>query len=342
MKRCFTDPQKQLISLLVVSSILLCLLGVGLKYTVGQDSQQIQETMAIAVPFVLLRGDVTLPKQDEDKAKDEGEAQEPVQNAGQETPATPDSEALAPVEVPPEPSYGFAPAPASDFDQTLFIGDSRTVGFALYARLGKADYFADVGMNMFNCFEKTLTDKNFSNQSLVGLMGSKQYNRVYIMLGINEIGYSLNALQDAFGTLLGKVREMQPQAKVILMANLAVTAKKAQANPTFSLDAIQRLNGMIAGFSDDKTVFYLDVNPYFADENGYLKGDMTGDGVHPYMTGYEAWSQWIGEHALVELPPAVPTPKPEESTAAPEAEAIPEVLPSPSDAPEDFTQTLTP
>lgn len=304
----WNHPAALLFFLLVGSALAMTVLGLGLKYTVARSSEQIQDTMAIAVPFVLLRGDVELNP-------DEGEEIPPPENQNETAPAQteeegsnkPEQGASTPAEgepamnpdvtSPSEPD--FTAVEESYFDMTLFIGDSRTVGMANYARLGKADYFADVGMSMFNLFDKTVSDKGFGSQSLRSLLQTKQYEKIYLMLGINEIGYPTSSLEKKLSGIVNELKAMQPNAIIILQANLAVTQAKASKNQVFSLDKIHALNHMIASYADNKTVYFLDVNPYFADANGYLKADYTSDGVHPYAEQYKNWAIWIKEHAVV-------------------------------------------
>lgn len=298
------NPAALLLLLLAGSALAMTVLGLGLKYTVARSSEQIQDTMAIAVPFVLLRGDVELnldvneetpPPNEPDVPEQESDAAQAPEQGG----AIPTGgEATNLGETSPnEPN--FTAVEESYFDTALFIGDSRTVGMANYARLGKADYFADVGMSMFNLFDKTVSDKGFSNQNLRTLLQTKQYETIYLMLGINEIGYPTGSLEKKLAGIVNELKVLQPNASLILQANLAVTEAKATKNQVFSLDKIHGLNNMIASYADNKSVYYLDVNPYFADTNGYLNADYTSDGVHPYAEQYKNWAIWIKEHALV-------------------------------------------
>lgn len=301
MKKSHQKPALLLLILLVGSSLLMTATGLALKYTVGRSNEQIRETLAIAVPFVLLRGDVPLQAEDEPapytKSDDQdmptstpvapeipmpagGGVTEPQGEAGTETPV-------------------FAPVTEAYFDTALFIGDSRTVGLSLYGRLGKADYFADVGMSVFNLFDKTVTDQGFSNQSLRSLLKAKQYQTIYLMLGINEMGYPAASLEKKQMAVLEELKALQPNAVIILEGNLAVTQTKASKNAVFALDKIRALNEKIAAHADNKQVFYLDVNPFFADENGYLRADATSDGTHPYAAEYKNWANWLREHGVV-------------------------------------------
>ena len=57
-------------------------------------------------------------------------------------------------------------------------------------------------------------------------------------------------------------------------------------------------NEAIKGLADNRTVFYLDINEAVDDENGNLKAETTGDGVHLKGACYEPWHQYLLEHGI--------------------------------------------
>ena len=62
----------------------------------------------------------------------------------------------------PQPEKGeFIAVNTGYFNDALFIGDSRTVGIATYGTLKNADYFARVGMTVYN-INKNATDVSCS------------------------------------------------------------------------------------------------------------------------------------------------------------------------------------
>ena len=58
-------------------------------------------------------------------------------------------------------------------------------------------------------------------------------------------------------------------------------------------------NAAAASLADGTNIFYLDSNPMFTDEEGFLKADLTFDGVHLYANNYEAWKEFFMEHGVV-------------------------------------------
>ena len=87
---------------------------------------------------------------------------------------------------------------SANFGNVLFIGDSRTVGLRDYADLGAADVFAENGLNIFRLFKDAVNVPGKGQITLENLLLSNQYDKIYVMLGINEIGYNLDKVIEKF------------------------------------------------------------------------------------------------------------------------------------------------
>ena len=57
--------------------------------------------------------------------------------------------------------------------------------------------------------------------------------------------------------------------------------------------------------ADGERVFYLDANPIFCDANGYLRKELSGDGVHLYAKHYADWTSWLLENAFIKTKVAI-------------------------------------
>ena len=138
----------------------------------------------------------------------------------------------------PEPTpLQFTTVDASYFDDALFIGDSRTVGIAEYGSLKNATYFADVGLNVYVAQTKAIAVKNVGTVTLPQLLSQKTFGKVYIMLGINELGNDLDDITAKFSSLIDTVRAAQPDAIIFVEANLHVgpsrsSTKSSPRSPT--------------------------------------------------------------------------------------------------------------
>ena len=285
-------PPLQLLALILLSCAVISIAGMIAKHTVCQAAGQFQDQPAITIPFLLLQDNTVLYAAHDEETSDQETnltVQLPVYLLASLTTVMENEQPETITPHPVEESY---------FDDALFIGDSRTEGMAIFGRLGKADYFASSGMTVFNVLTKETQDINFSTTDLPSLLDSKQYGKIYIMLGINELGYAMESIMQKYENILKDIVSAQPNAKIILCANIYVTKEKSAAVSWLSWENINRLNNNIAALADNKTIFYLDANELFCDDSGYMDPAKTGDGVHPYATGYQEWAGWLQGHGI--------------------------------------------
>lgn len=197
------------------------------------------------------------------------------------------------------PQLSFQDAPEGYFADALFIGDSRTVGLSEYGGLPEATFFADSGMSVYNIDDKTVSVPEVGTVSFDGLLQQVSYGKIYLMLGINELGYDRAETVRQYGALLERIQAAQPQAVIFIMANLHVSAQQSQRDDLYNNRNIDEFNRRIQPLADDKTVFYLDVNELFDDENGNLREDYTADNAHLLGVYYTDWGNWLATKAVV-------------------------------------------
>lgn len=176
---------------------------------------------------------------------------------------------------------------------SLFIGDSRTVGLMEYSKLKDADFFCSVGMSVFNALNQTNSVQGVGKISLTNLLSAKKYKKVYIMLGINEVGYNPQTIVDKYSSIIELIKKSQPDAKIFVEANLHVGKSRSESDKVINNPAINKLNSKLSQLADNKTVFYIDANTWFDDAEGNLPSDKSSDSVHLYAKYYAEWGEWI-------------------------------------------------
>lgn len=182
-----------------------------------------------------------------------------------------------------------------DFTNVLFIGDSRTAGLSEYGDLGQAEVFADSGMSVFNLFDSRVKTKSGNKLTLREVLSRRQFQTIYLMLGINELGYEYSSIIKKYQSVVDTIQSLQPGAVLVLQANLHVTGNKSASSSTYNNEKINRLNSGIQILAEENSCFYLDVNPVFDDENGNLKADYSTDGSHVLGKYYSVWVDWLKE-----------------------------------------------
>lgn len=193
----------------------------------------------------------------------------------------------------------FTSAPEGYFEDVLFIGDSRTVGLAEYGGLEGADFFATVGMSVYNLPKQRADVAGEKNIDIETLLSSHSYGKIYFMLGLNELGYNRQKTVDTYQAWLEYIRQMQPQAVLFIEANLHVTAKKSASDEECRNKDIDEFNNYTKELADNESIFYIDINELFDDDEGNLRADLTYDGVHILAKYYTDWGEWLRQKAVI-------------------------------------------
>lgn len=206
-----------------------------------------------------------------------------------------ETEAAAGIAAEPaaSPEVSEAAAPEYHFEDTLFIGDSRTVGLKEYADLGEADVFATSGMSVYKVFDTRVQVEGKGKLTLEELLTGRNYKRIYLMLGINELGYEFERSIRKYRSVVEQIEGLQPDAELYLEANLHVTKKKSESDAVYNNRNIDRFNQYIKDLTDGTGRIFLDVNERFDDGNGNLSPDYTADDAHVMGKYYAIWAEWI-------------------------------------------------
>ena len=100
--------------------------------------------------------------------------------------------------APPPPETTTVREISASMENALFIGDSRTVGLSEYASLPGATFFARVGMTVSEIDKTSLKVPGVGYMTLDEVLSRKIYDKVYVMLGVNEIGYDVGSIVEKY------------------------------------------------------------------------------------------------------------------------------------------------
>ncbi|MCR5151207.1 MAG: hypothetical protein K6B52_08300 [Clostridiales bacterium] len=193
----------------------------------------------------------------------------------------------------------FRAAPEGYFNDALFVGDSRTEALSMYGNIPSADYYAKVGMSVYNIYSDPAKVEGKGKIRFSEFINQKKYGKVYVMLGLNELGYDRKRTVSKYSALIEDIKKAQPEAIIYIEALLHVTAAEEKKNIAVTNAGINDFNSKIAKICDDETTFYLDVNDVLDNAFGYLKDDSTNDGVHLKAKYVRQWANAIQERAVV-------------------------------------------
>ncbi len=187
-------------------------------------------------------------------------------------------------------------AAPSAFEGCLFIGDSRTHGLSLYGRITGADFFAKTSLTSFSVQKESVSVKDVGTVTLAQLLGKKQYKKVYIMLGINEIGYNIDTVVGKYRSLLDTIKQTQPNATIILQATMHVAKKGEKPKSGITNERINQLNEKLKILADEMGATFVDLNPVYDDATGMTDPKYTNDGVHLYSKYYPLWRDYLAQN----------------------------------------------
>ena len=133
--------------------------------------------------------------------------------------------------------------------------------------------------------------------TVMDAIGRKQYKRIYIMLGVNELGWvSTDIFIDDYGKIIDKLKETQPGATIYVQSILPVSAKKSEIDEIYNNPRINEFNGLIQAMAEEKGATYLPVNTAVMDETGALPAGASTDGVHPNIDYCRKWTAYLDEN----------------------------------------------
>ena len=152
---------------------------------------------------------------------------------------------------------------------------------------------------MYNVFDRTASDEAFQNAKLDWVLRRFQYDQIYIILGYNECGYPYGGLMDQFDYVVRRVRDAQPQARIILHAVMHASERVSWGD--YAVENLDRVNEGIRALADSyENTYFIDCNEPFCDENGYLYSYVSADGEHLLPDYSVQWAEEIRRRAITD------------------------------------------
>lgn len=281
--------------------MLLILIVVGLVFTVNSASAHEQKP------------DVT-------PELEPSSAPEPTPEPTPTAVPTPTQTPVPTPESTPEPEYDYTtgtgtplfdykcgdPVPESEsvddtfFADTVFIGNSRTQGFMYYSGLKGSHFLAGKSISVSNIkFEKVIPAGEDTYVSILDALSWQQYKKVYVMLGINEIGLEFDEFYNEYSSLIDSIRIRQPDAEIYVESIIPVSKSKSENGGLYNNYRVRKFNEQLAALCSDKGLHYVDVYTGLVNEDGNLPDDASSDGVHLNMSFCVTWLDYLKSHTVL-------------------------------------------
>ncbi|MCF7825431.1 MAG: hypothetical protein K9M55_03765 [Candidatus Marinimicrobia bacterium] len=164
----------------------------------------------------------------------------------------------------------------------VFLGNSIIEGFDLNHYFPGAHLInrGIVGDHMDGLIERL-------NNSAVAL----NPQRLFLMIGINDIGDRRDDayLKSMFVILLDTLQKELPETEIFVHSILPTTSRWKNCPPA----QIKRINGFLAALALEREVQFINLYPDYLSGLEYLNPELTQDGLHLNVAGYDHWVERI-------------------------------------------------
>ena len=123
--------------------------------------------------------------------------------------------------------------------------------------------------------------QNGNMGTVLEAVAQKEYKRIFVMFGINELGWPYpENFVEKYEELIEGIKAAQPNASIYVQSILPVAASAVNNDAVFTNENINAFNAYVEQAANETGVNYLDINGYFKDDSGMLPEDAAADGIH--------------------------------------------------------------
>lgn len=209
----------------------------------------------------------------------------------------------------PASAYDFTqPAPEREavdnsyFEDSAFVGDSRTDGFLIYSGIGCGKNLTSNGLSIFKLGEKKALTINGKEYTLLEALALEQYGKVYLSLGVNELGYyDDQGFYDSYCKAIDDIRAVQPNAVIYVQGLIPLNERviaQTSGRTYLTNEHLRVYNDLMRKAAQEKQVVYLDLYSAFVNENGELPAEASKDGVHLRSDWCKQWLTYLQTHTV--------------------------------------------
>ncbi|MBE5964176.1 MAG: hypothetical protein E7252_04465 [Lachnospira sp.] len=255
------------------------------------------------------QGQTQPPTQGQTQAPTQGQTQPPTQG-GSETPTQPviNAPVIYESELGPDGfvqlmQYARPPQanePLADpnfYKDCLFIGDSVTYGLISYSSKSLSGAFSTNNVNAATSRFMTRYESYYN--SLLG----KNPKMIFLLFGCNDLNVSNPNYDYLVQTYIKFVKRLQtdyPNAKVIVQITFPISPKYSQnTNVAITNDKVMEFGNRLKKELTKNKIYYIDIRNSMQNEYGYLKTEISNDGLHFKWNYYPFWMNIVKE--VIEL-----------------------------------------
>ena len=184
----------------------------------------------------------------------------------------------------------------------VFLGDSITQGWNGKGKEAWKKYWAPLNAANFGIGGDRTEHVLWRLQN--GNYDGLSPKLTVLMIGTNNTGHEGRKMKEHGGVvyhsspqetaegvseIVALLQKKQPQMKILILAIFPRGANNEDPKRMQN----EAINQLIAELADEKTVYFMDINAAFLEDDGTLSKDIMPDLLHPNASGYEIWSKEI-------------------------------------------------
>jgi len=122
-------------------------------------------------------------------------------------------------------------------------------------------------------------------------------SKLFIAIGTNDIHMEIPTKEiiENYLAIIENIRASSPNTKIYVQSILPVAVPPGSF-PFHNNKGVLEVNQGLRKICADLDIPYLDLHPYFTDETGKLRSDLTNDNLHLLGTGYLLWKDLIQDY----------------------------------------------
>ncbi len=171
------------------------------------------------------------------------------------------------------------------------IGDSIVASLAIHLSAEKVDFYGKVSLHANTIFNKKASG---SSRYIIDEVTGRGYDKVIILLGINDLTYGDKAWGEMYRKIIQGVKQRSPGSEVLAHAITPVNDGRSRANGyATTMTAVRNKNAVIQRIAAEEGVRYIDPSPVMTDANGQLPYEAASDGIHFGAKYCKIWLDWM-------------------------------------------------
>ena len=151
--------------------------------------------------------------------------------------------------------------------------------------------------------DRILTEKmgkiNGKKVTIKEAVNEKKFAKVYIKLGLNELGWGYpEKFIEKYTELIQTIKNANPDSIIYVQSIIHVTKTESDESEIFNNNKVNYFNKLILEMVKEQGVYYVDLNEIFSDEDGALQADAANDGIHMKASYCKMWYEYLKKHTV--------------------------------------------